>query len=66
MNTETAIQNAGTLLERWAKETTNPELNRLDVAIRSDDLIDCTRHWFRNRGGTCQPSPGSIWALKPD
>jgi len=43
MNTETALQTAGTLLADWAKNTANPEANRLDITIDPVDLTACVR-----------------------
>lgn len=38
MNAQAALQTANELLAPWAKETTTPELNRLDVIILPGDL----------------------------
>lgn len=39
MSTETALQTAHDLLKPWAKETSEPELFRLDVVVNASDLV---------------------------
>ncbi len=50
MMTDAALQQATTLLAPWAKETTTPSLDRVDVQIDSGSLLDAVRaltesHW---------------------
>lgn len=50
MSTETHLKNATSLLAEWAKETTEPEPNRIDVVVEVSDLIPAVEalqaaHW---------------------
>jgi hypothetical protein len=39
MNTDTALQQANTILAPWVKETQTPEMHRLDAIINAVDLV---------------------------
>ncbi len=70
MNTETALQTAGTLLAPFAQSTTQPEPGRMDVVLAPENLvaavkalIDARWGYLSALSGLDHPQAGTIEAL---
>jgi Ni,Fe-hydrogenase III component G len=51
MDTETALQKAEEVLKPWTLSQSNPEENRLDVVIKSEDLQHAVEALLNNKWG---------------